>query len=89
MAIREFALQKPHGRADYLPFVDRLPVGALEAKPEGTTLTEVELQSSRYSDGLPEGMSPPPLGGRNAEPQTMPTDENSGCVCMNSTRRAA
>jgi len=59
VAVREFVLQKPHGRADYLLFVDRVPVGAIEAKPQGTTLTEVELQSSKYSDGLPEGINAP------------------------------
>ncbi|HCG02016.1 MAG TPA: restriction endonuclease subunit R [Chloroflexi bacterium] len=59
VAVREFVLQKPHGRADYLLFVDRVPVGAIEAKPEGTTLTEVERQSSKYSEGLPETISAP------------------------------
>jgi type I restriction enzyme R subunit len=50
-----------HGRPDYLLYVDRKPVGAIEAKPEGTALTEVERQSSRYSEGLPEGITPPVL----------------------------
>ena len=59
VAVREFVLQKPHGRADYMLFVDRRPVGAIEAKPEGTTLTEVELQSLKYSDGLPVGIQAP------------------------------
>jgi type I restriction enzyme R subunit len=52
-------LTKPHGRADYLLFVDRVPVGAIEAKPKGTTLTEVERQSTKYSEGLPEAISAP------------------------------
>jgi type I restriction enzyme, R subunit len=59
VAVREFTLTKPHGRADYLLFVDRVPVGAIEAKPKGTTLTEVERQSSKYSEGLPETISAP------------------------------
>ncbi len=42
-----------HGRADYLLFVDRQAVGTIEAKPKGTTLTEVEIQSSKYPTGLP------------------------------------
>jgi type I restriction enzyme R subunit len=58
VAVREFVLRPPHGRADYLLFVDRRPVGAIEAKPEGDTLTEVELQTSRYTDGLPDGVEP-------------------------------
>ena len=59
IAVRESVLQKPHGRADYLLFVDRKPVGAIEAKPMGTTLTEVELQSAKYSEGLPDEISAP------------------------------
>lgn len=42
-----------HGRADYLLFVDRQAVGTIEAKPKGTTLTEVEIQSSKYATGVP------------------------------------
>lgn len=44
-AVREFTLKDGHGRVDYLLFVDEKPVGTIEAKPDGTTLTEVELQS--------------------------------------------
>ena len=32
VAVREFVLKAPHGRADYLLFVDRTPVGVAEAK---------------------------------------------------------
>lgn len=59
VAVREFVLKPPHGRADYLLFVDKRPVGAIEAKPSGTTLTEVEEQSARYGEGLPDGVVPP------------------------------
>jgi type I restriction enzyme R subunit len=61
VAVREFILKAPHGRADYLLFVDGKPVGAIEAKPEGETLTEVELQSAKYGDGLPVGVKAPVL----------------------------
>ena len=54
-AVREFTLKDGHGRVDYLLFVDQMPVGTIEAKPAGTTLTEVELQSLKYITGLPEG----------------------------------
>src|SRR6266511_4349324 len=54
VAVREFILEPPHGRADYLLFVDREAVGVIEAKPEGATLTGVEWQSSKYLDGLPD-----------------------------------
>lgn len=59
VAVREFTLQKPHGRVDYLLFVDTKPVGVIEAKAEGTTLTEVEHQSAKYVAGLPAYMTPP------------------------------
>ena len=54
VAVREFILKPPHGRVDYLFFVDGRAVGVAEAKPEGATLTGVEVQSSKYTDGLPD-----------------------------------
>ena len=36
------AIAEGHGRSDYALYVDRQLVGVLEAKPDGTTLTEVE-----------------------------------------------
>jgi type I restriction enzyme, R subunit len=59
VAIREFVLEKPHGRVDYLLFLDGQPAGVIEAKPEGTTLVEVEIQSGKYVAGLPDWMEPP------------------------------
>ena len=35
VAVREFILRSPHGRADYLLFVDGAAVGVIEAKKEG------------------------------------------------------
>ncbi len=55
-AVREFALKDGHGRVDYLLFVDQTPVGTIEAKPAGTTLTEVEFQSLKYITGLPDDL---------------------------------
>ena len=52
VAVREFPLKT--GFADYLLFVDRRAIGAVEAKAEGVTLTGVEAQSSKYSIGLPD-----------------------------------
>src|SRR5919108_1359785 len=57
VAIREFILSKPHGRADYLLFVDGQAVGVLEAKKEGETLTGVAWQTAKYVDGLPDEVS--------------------------------
>jgi len=59
VAIREFVLQKGHGRVDYLLFAAGQPVGVIEAKPEGTPLVEVERQSGKYVDGLPDWMTRP------------------------------
>ena len=54
VAVREFVLKAPHGRADYLLFVDGAAAGVIEAKQEGETLTGVEWQSAKYVDGLPD-----------------------------------
>src|SRR5438105_3677395 len=54
VAIREFVLTAPHGRVDYLLFVDRQAVGVIEAKKAGETLTGVKWQSDKYLEGLPE-----------------------------------
>src|SRR5436309_7091881 len=54
VAVREFVLAPPHGRADYLLFVDGEAVGVAEAKKEGETLTGVAWQTAKYVDGLPE-----------------------------------
>lgn len=54
MAIREFRLVPPHGRADYILFVDGAAVGVIEPKPEGVTLTGVAWQTAKYLDGLPD-----------------------------------
>jgi type I restriction enzyme R subunit len=59
VAVREFALEKGHGRVDYLLFLNGQPAGVIEAKPQGTTLVEVEHQSGRYVDGLPGWIQPP------------------------------
>ena len=45
IAVREFSMKPGFGFADYLLYLDRKAVGAVEAKPEGT-LTGVEAQSA-------------------------------------------
>jgi type I restriction enzyme R subunit len=52
IAVREFPLRT--GFADYLLFVDCKAIGGVEAKPAGTPLSGVELQSEKYSAGLPD-----------------------------------
>lgn len=54
VAVREFPLKT--GEADYLLFVDRKAIGVIEAKPEGTTLSGIAEQSSKYSMDLPENL---------------------------------
>ena len=55
VAIREFPLRQGHGFADYLLYVDGKAAGVIEAKKQGVTLTGVEVQSERYTKGLPDG----------------------------------
>jgi type I restriction enzyme R subunit len=56
VAIREFELKTGFGTADYLLYVDGQAAGVIEAKKAGSTLTGVEIQSAKYSKGLPDGL---------------------------------
>jgi type I restriction enzyme R subunit len=55
IAVREFLMKSGFGKADYLLYLDRKAVGAVEAKPEGT-LMGVEAQSAKYAAGLPDNL---------------------------------
>lgn len=57
-AVREVIMAKDHGRADYLLYVDKKVVGAIEAKPVGTPLAGVQWQSAMYAAGLPAAYRP-------------------------------
>ena len=59
VAIREFALGHGHGEADYLLFADSQAVGVIEAKKEGSTLIGVEIQTQKYSEGIPAALPAP------------------------------
>jgi len=59
VAVREFAMARGHGFADYLLFVDGQPMGALEAKKKGFTLSGVEVQARKYAQGLPPQLDAP------------------------------
>lgn len=52
VAIRQFPLNPGFGFADHLHYVNGKDCSVIEAKKEGVTLTGVELQSSRYAQGL-------------------------------------
>ena len=63
VAVREFVIKSPHGRADYLLFLDGRAAGVIEAKKQGETLTGVEHQRAKYVDGLPDELEPAVEGG--------------------------
>lgn len=53
LALREFPLNSGYGFADYLLCIHGQAAGVIEAEKEGATLTAVEVQSTRYVQGLP------------------------------------
>ncbi|MHB9082098.1 MAG: type I restriction endonuclease subunit R, partial [Pirellulaceae bacterium] len=55
IAVREFPMKSGFGFSDYLFYLDRKALGAVEAKAEGT-LTGVEAQSAKYAAGLPDNL---------------------------------
>jgi type I restriction enzyme R subunit len=59
VAIREFPLKSGFGEADYLLYVDGAAAGVIEAKKEGSTLIGFEIQTAKYSQGLPESLPAP------------------------------
>ena len=76
VVVREFPLES--GFADYLLFIDCVAVGAIEAKPEGTTLSGVEEQTGGYLLGLPEEIphasNPLPFGYESTGTETFFVD---------------
>jgi type I restriction enzyme, R subunit len=62
IALREVRLKT--GPCDYLLFVDRTPIGVIEAKKEGMTLSTIADQTTNYAENLPEifaaGLTGPP-----------------------------
>ncbi len=56
IAVREFPLERGHGHADYLLYVDGRAVGVVEAKARGVALASVEVQSEKYATGLPKDL---------------------------------
>jgi type I restriction enzyme R subunit len=59
VAVREFPMAPGHGKADCLLFLEGRPVGALEARKAGHTLTGVDLQTKKFSEGLPAYLQGP------------------------------
>lgn len=56
IVLRDVPLQS--GECDYLILIDRKPVGIIEAKKPGTTLSGVAEQSTFYTDQLPDFLNP-------------------------------
>ena len=56
IAVREFPMKTGFGYADYLLYLDRKALGAVEAKAD-CTLTGVEAQSAKYAAGLPDKLN--------------------------------
>lgn len=54
VVIRNYPLNKGHGFADYLFYIDGKAAGVIEAKRVGSTLTGVEIQSDKYKHGFPD-----------------------------------
>lgn len=59
IAVREFPMKPGFGEADYLLYVDGQALGVIEAKKEGSTLTGFEIQTAKYSEGLPDSLPAP------------------------------
>ena len=55
VAVREFPLLGGD-EADYLLYADGKAIGVVEAKPEGHTLSGVEIQTDKYGKGLPTSL---------------------------------
>lgn len=56
VVIRNFPLKSGHGFADYLFYLNGKAAGVIEAKRAGTALSGVEIQSGKYTKGLPDGL---------------------------------
>lgn len=86
IAVREFQMKRGFGFADYLLYVERRAIGAVEAKAAGT-LTGVEAQSAKYAVGLPT-TSPPidarcrSCSSRTAQSPISPTDRRGFTSCV-------
>ena len=88
VAVREFVMKRPHGRADYLLFLDGQAAGVVEAKKEGETLTGVEWQSAKYVDGLPDELEPAVEGGARRSSTSRPAPRRGSRTGSTPTRRA-
>jgi type I site-specific restriction endonuclease len=98
VAIREFPLKPGYGCADYLLYLDGKAAGVIEAKKQGVTLTGVEIQSDKYTKGLPAGLpawhSPLPFSYQSTGIETRftngldPEPRPRNIFCLSQNRRS-
>lgn len=76
------------GEADYLLFLDGVAAGVVEAKKEGDTLTGVEIQTEKYSEGLLDSLcfvageeSEPALAARKSSGSPLPEGLSMAKLC--------
>ena len=76
LAVREYPINRE--ASDYALFIDRNPVGVVEAKSEGWTLTGVTSQSDGYIEGLaqkfPNSPRQPPFSYESTGIETLFSD---------------
>jgi type I restriction enzyme, R subunit len=84
VVVHEFPLERGHGYADYLLYVDGKAAGVIEAKKEGVTLTGVEVQAKKYSEGIPSVL----LAGIPLTPLLNPHDRHAVCALVSSAVRS-
>lgn len=88
VALREFELNPGHGTADFLLYVDGKACGVIEAKKQGSMLTEWRSRRPRYTPGLPASLPawgrplpvacPPPSSWTRSPPAPTPKSCDSG-----------
>ena len=62
--------------------MDQAPIGVVEAKKEGDTLTGVELRTTKYSEGVPDNLTTP----RRPLPFQYQSTGVETLVCMEGSR---
>jgi hypothetical protein len=69
VAVREFILEKGHGRVDYLLFVDGQPTAVIEDKPEGPPWSE-QMTDFSFLKPTERLLGAPPIPYRGLHMQT-------------------
>ena len=100
---RVFLEAWPRHSQTIMLYVNQKAAGVVEAKPEGSTLTGVEVQSDKYSTGLPDNLpallssAPVPVRKhrrgdavhQQARPESREADRSSPSIPLNTLCRMA